>query len=196
MIRLALIRHGHTDWNRAGRIQGRSDIPLDDDARQGLAELTLPTPWNTARLWSSPLERAVETARLIDGRAPDTAPQLTEMNWGDWEGQRGVDLLVQDDSGFRHIEDWGWDYQPPNGESPRQVWNRLRPWLETRAEDAVLVCHIGVMRVILARAMGWDFSGPPPFQVKRNRLYVVQVDGNTLRAEPPPIRLPDRGSAR
>ena len=97
MIRLALIRHGHTGWNRAGRIQGRSDIPLDDDARQGLAELTLPAPWDTARLWSSPLERAVETARLIGSRAPDTAPRLTEMNWGDWEGQRGVDLLAQDD---------------------------------------------------------------------------------------------------
>ncbi|MEY8837705.1 histidine phosphatase family protein, partial [Cribrihabitans sp. XS_ASV171] len=62
MSRLALLRHGHTEWNRAGRIQGRSDIPLDAEARAGLAGLALPDPWNRGELWSSPLARAVETA--------------------------------------------------------------------------------------------------------------------------------------
>ena len=43
MTRLALLRHGHTAWNRAGRIQGRSDIALDADARKSLADLCLPS---------------------------------------------------------------------------------------------------------------------------------------------------------
>ena len=64
MIRLALLRHGHTPWNRAGRIQGRSDIALDEDARTELAAQTLPTPWDKAELWASPLMRAAETAEL------------------------------------------------------------------------------------------------------------------------------------
>ena len=42
MTRLALMRHGHTSWNRAHRIQGRSDIPLDDEARDSLSALQLP----------------------------------------------------------------------------------------------------------------------------------------------------------
>ena len=42
MPRLALLRHGHTDWNRAGRIHGRTDVPLDDEARADLAGLSLP----------------------------------------------------------------------------------------------------------------------------------------------------------
>ena len=67
MSRLALLRHGHTHWNRAGRIQGRSDIPLDDDARAELTGYELPAPWNKAALWSSPLQRASETARLVAG---------------------------------------------------------------------------------------------------------------------------------
>ncbi|MDK3019007.1 histidine phosphatase family protein [Pseudodonghicola flavimaris] len=189
MIRLALLRHGHTGWNRQGRIQGASDIPLDDEARASLAALRLPGAWAGAELWSSPLERAAETARLVAGRAPRLVPELMEMNWGAWEGQRGLDLLASPDSGFRHIEDWGWDYRAPGGESPRDLWTRLRPWLATLDRDAVAVCHIGVMRVLLARAHGWDFDGPAPFRIKRNRLYLLQVSGDRLIPEGEPIRL-------
>jgi len=189
MIRLALLRHGHTSWNRAGRIQGRSDIPLDDQARADLAEFALPAPWNRAAIWSSPLGRAAETARIVSGRDPKTAPELTEMNWGDWEGLRGVDLERDPDSGFRHIEDWGWAYHAPKGESPADVWARLQRWLFRLEEDTVAVCHIGIMRVLLARAHGWDFAGPAPFRIKRNRLFTLQIDGDDLSADPEPTRL-------
>ena len=189
MIRLALLRHGHTAWNRAGQIQGRSDIPLDDQARAELGEFTLPPPWDKADLWSSPLERAAETARIVAGRTPSTAPELTEMFWGDWEGLRGVDLASDPNSGFRHIEDWGWEYRPPNGESPGDVWARLRPWVARLQKDTVAVCHIGIMRVLLARAHGWDFAGEAPFRIKRNRLFVLQINGDTMTPEPEPIRL-------
>ncbi|GAB4534445.1 MAG: histidine phosphatase family protein [Ruegeria sp.] len=187
MTRLALLRHGHTAWNRAGRIQGRSDIPLDDDARAQLSGLRLPPPWDKADLWSSPLSRATETAQLVTGRAPRTNPALTEMDWGDWEGKRGLDLIADTDSGYRHIEDWSWDYRPPGGESPAELWARLEPWLAGLQTDAVAVCHIGIMRVILARAWGWEFAGPAPFRIKRNRLYVVDLD--RMQPEPEPVRL-------
>lgn len=196
MIRLALLRHGHTDWNRQGRIQGASDIPLDDEARAGLAALRLPGDWATAKLWSSPLKRAAETAELVARRAPRLAPELIEMNWGDWEGQRGLDLLATPGSGFRHIEDWGWDYHAPGGETPRDLWTRLKPWLARLDRDALAVCHIGVMRVLLACAHGWDFAGPAPFKIKRNRLYVLRLEGETLTPEGEPIRLiPAEGAA-
>lgn len=189
MTRLALLRHGHTDWNRAGRIQGRTDIPLDDQARTDLARFMLPPPWDMADLWSSPLGRAAETAHIVAGRSPRTAPALTEMDWGDWEGRRGVDLLAEADSGFRHIEDWGWDWHPPGGESPADVWARLQPWLLGLTRDTVAVCHIGIMRVLLARAHGWDFDGPAPFKVKRNRLYLLTVDGDRMAADLDPLPL-------
>ncbi|MCF6234003.1 MAG: histidine phosphatase family protein [Rhodobacteraceae bacterium] len=192
MIRLALLRHGHTPWNRAGRIQGRSDIALDDDARVGLAGFALPAPWNTAQLWSSPLSRAFETAQIVGGCAPQTAPELTEMNWGDWEGLRGLDLIEDPTVGFRHIEEWGWDYRAPNGESPREVWGRLQPWLDQLDTDCVAVCHIGVMRALLACAHGWDFNGPAPFDIKRNRLYILRLQQGNLCPEPEPLRLTRR----
>jgi len=192
MTRLALLRHGHTPWNRAGRIQGRSDIALDVEARNTLASLRLPGDWQNAQLWSSPLLRASETAQLVAGRDAENAAELIEMDWGDWEGQKGVDLKSDPSSGFRDIEDWGWHYSPPNGESPAEVWSRLEIWLAGLQSTCVAVCHIGVMRVILARATGWDFAGPAPFQIKRNRLYVLDLNPALTVSDPFVVRLEAR----
>jgi probable phosphoglycerate mutase len=189
LTRLALLRHGHTAWNRAGRIQGRTDVDLDADARAQLSCLRLPDPWGLADLWSSPLLRAYETAKLVSGRTPKTDPALLEMNWGDWEGKTGAALRDNPNSGFCDIEDWGWNYTPPNGESPATLRNRLVPWAEGLKHDAVAVCHIGVMRVLIAHAMGWNFSGPAPFQIKRNRLYILLIGLDGWSADPVPVRL-------
>ncbi|MCR8827763.1 histidine phosphatase family protein [Pseudosulfitobacter koreensis] len=192
MIRLALLRHGHTAWNRAHRIQGRTDIALDDDAIAGLRALRLPAPWDDAQLWSSPLQRAVQTAELLTGHAPLTDPALMEMDWGAWEGQRGADLRADPDSGFRDIEDWGWSYAPPGGESPAELRARLVPWANALTRDSVAVCHIGVMRVLLAHATGWNFDGPAPFSIKRNRLYMINISGADWTYDGTPIRLEAR----
>ncbi|MFK7751135.1 MAG: histidine phosphatase family protein [Sedimentitalea sp.] len=195
MIRLALLRHGVTPWNRAGRIQGRSDIALEDTARADLALLRLPAPWDRAALWSSPLKRAAQTAQLVGQRTARLDPALLEMNWGDWEGLRGKDLEADPASGFAAIEHWGWSYRPPGGESPQDVAHRLDPWLNRLQENAVAVCHIGVMRVLLARAHGWNFAGPAPFAIKRNRLYCLTWDGSELTPEGDPVRLTPGGPA-
>ncbi|CAO3410957.1 histidine phosphatase family protein [Azospirillum largimobile] len=218
MIRLAFLRHGITAWNREGRIQGRTDIPLDPEGRERLSRLTLPEAWRDATLHASPLSRAVETARLLgNGRPVHTDPRLIEMDWGAWEGLRGLDLRADPASGYRDIEEWGWDFRPPGGESPADLRDRLTDWLKsplppgervrvrgTHGEDSrdshalhpphpdplsggereshLVVTHIGVIRVALALAWGWDFRGPPPVPVKRDRLYAMTLaaDG-TLR---------------
>ena len=192
MIRLALLRHGHTAWNRAHRIQGRTDIPLDDQAVADLDALRLPAPWDGAQLWSSPLQRAAHTAELVAGRPPLTDPALMEMDWGDWEGQHGADLRADPASGFRDIEDWGWDYAPPGGESPAQLRARLVPWANALTRDSVAVCHIGVMRVLLAQATGWGFDGPAPFAVKRNRLFIINISDGVWSFDGAPVRLEAR----
>ncbi len=192
MTKLALIRHGHTLWNRAGRIQGRTDIALDPDAVTELSGYKLPADWADANLVSSPLMRAAQTAEIIAGRKPELEDTLIEMNWGDWEGLRGVDLKLDPNSGFRDIEYWGWNYRPPNGESPQDVWNRIEPWVMELANDTIAVCHIGIMRMILAKAIGWDFDGPAPFKIKRNRLYVVELDKGLHMVGDEPVRLEKR----
>ncbi|MFY0616329.1 histidine phosphatase family protein [Shimia sp.] len=195
MIRFSMMRHGHTAWNRAHQIQGRTDIPLDDQARKDLSEFALPEGWEEADLYASPLSRARETAKIVAGRDPHVVDALIEMDWGKWEGKKGVDLKADPNSGFRDIEAWGWDYRPPAGESPREVWARVAPWLFSLQSDTIAVCHIGTMRMVLAKAYGWDFMGPAPFAVKRNRLFVVEIQGHEIKiADPSIVRLKRRGS--
>lgn len=189
MTQLALIRHGHTVWNREGRIQGRQDIPLDSGSVAELAEYRLPEEWRHAALVSSPLKRAVQTAELLTDRTPIVEPALIEMDFGDWEGQRSVDLGADPGSGFRHLPDWGWHYQPANGESPAQVWSRLAPWIDSLSEDTVAVCHIGVMRALLAVAYDWPFKGNAPFTIKRNSLYCLEITDTISPATPLRVRL-------
>jgi len=191
MIRLAFLRHGITAWNREGRIQGRTDIPLDPEGRDRLARLTLPPDWRDATLHASPLSRAIETARILGNNRPvHTDPRLIEMDWGAWEGQRGHDLRADPASGYRDLEHWGWDFRPPGGESPADVRDRLIGWLKDLVGEGgphqLVVTHIGVIRVALALAWGWDFRGPPPVPVKRDRLYaMVLADDGTLHPAGP-----------
>ena len=115
MIKLALLRHGHTPWNREGRIQGRTDIALDPEAAEQLSKLALPDSWAHADVWSSPLKRAAQTAQIVTRQTPKTSLALTEMDWGDWEGQHGKDLKADPQSGFKDIEDWSWSFAPRGG---------------------------------------------------------------------------------
>ncbi|MCV6586744.1 MAG: histidine phosphatase family protein, partial [Marinibacterium sp.] len=79
--------------------------------------------------------------------------------------------------------------RPPGGESPAELRARLAPWLSGLTRDAVAVCHIGIMRILMAQATGWNFDGPAPFQIKRNRLFVLEISGAGLSAWPEPVRL-------
>ena len=194
MIRLAVIRHGRTEWNRDGKIQGHRDIPLEPEAIAELASYRLPSDWQDAALVSSPLNRAQHTAELITQRKPRIEPALIEMDYGDWEGQRSIDLGADPDSGFRHLPEWGWDYQPPNGESPAHVRDRLAPWVASLREDTIAVCHIGVVRVLLAVAHDWPFKGTPPFTIKRNSLYCMEVTDTLKPIDPLRVRLVSRDS--
>ncbi|MEL6283575.1 MAG: histidine phosphatase family protein [Pseudomonadota bacterium] len=196
---LALLRHGRTAWNRAHRLQGRTDVPLDEEGRLEVSRLRLPPDWRDARIVSSPLERAIETAELL---APETVvsvePRLTELDFGDWEGRQGAKLKANPDSGFRDIEHWGWGFRPPNGESLTELRDRVSAYLRevARSTTPVLaVCHINVMRVVLALAHGWDFDGPPPFQIKRGRLYPLRLEADgTPRPDGPAVRLHREGA--
>jgi len=193
-MKLALLRRGRTDWNAAGRLQGRTHIPISEDERANLSGLSLPPDWRDAAILSSPLSRARETAEILTEAPVETDPALIEIDLGAWEGKRGVDLLADPDSGYRHVEEWGWDGGPARvgGESPRALLARITPVLENLSQDTLIVCHINIMRVLLAKAYDWHFDGEMPFRIKRNRLYILHRDGTSWHAESEPVRLVPR----
>ena len=178
-MRLVLIRHGATEWNLNKRIQGHTDIPLSDRGRKALLGLSLPTDLDITRWYSSPLIRAVDSAQLLDIKAPRIEPALIEMNWGDWEGEILKPLRRRLGDEMRHNEARGLDFRPPGGESPREVQQRLQPWLNKIAEDGIdvgAVVHKGIIRCIYAMATGWDMRGESPVDFAWDALHLFQLD--------------------
>ena len=190
MTQVALIRHYPTPWNKEQRLQGRSDIPLSDEARETLRTLALPAPWDQARIIASPLCRAVETAEILAGGRPvETDERLVELSWGEWEGRTASELFADPGADFRPTHEWGPDTKAPGGESGNEAWDRVRPALAELATGPgpiLLVMHKALMRLILGYAHNW--AGAP--EIKRGRLYEVTLRGTGLPRNPqPPVRL-------
>jgi probable phosphoglycerate mutase len=150
----ALVRHGQTDWNAQRRLQGATDIPLNDvgrgQARDAVANLS-GHQWDT--VVSSPLSRAAETANLIaEGLGLSVArhvPELTERSFGLAEGlQAGPDLeALRIPGGFQ------------GAESEEEAAVRGLTALEALAEEfrgrrVLVVAHGTLLRVSLSRAIG------------------------------------------
>ncbi len=168
---LLLIRHGRTVWNEQGRIQGRRDLPLSDRGRAEVEGWRLPEAAQAALWICSPLLRARQTAALLHGAAVASEPRLIETDWGDWEGLTLAQMRAAGGAGMAENESKGLDFQPPGGESPRRVQERLAPLLKElarRGEDVVAVTHKGVIRAIYALASGWDMRERPKVALRRD----------------------------
>ncbi|HVJ41180.1 MAG TPA: histidine phosphatase family protein [Dongiaceae bacterium] len=173
MTELIVIRHAPTPWNRAKRLQGRSNIALDDEGR-ALAARWRPAAqaWEAWQILSSPLQRARETAALLfPGRPVRVDPRLIEMDFGTWEGKTLRDLRAMPGGDAAQRELLGLDFHAPGGESPRQVQARLQPLLLDLAaagRETVAVAHKAVLRALYAQAAGWDMTAKPPQKIHAN----------------------------
>lgn len=191
MIRLVLLRHAPTGWNADRRLQGRADPPLSEAGRAVFANARLPALFRQRSWFASPLRRARETASML-GLDAAIEPALIEMDWGAYEGRTLAELQAEHGTAFAENEARGLDFQPPGGESPRQVQERLLPWLRRLASenaDAGAITHKGVIRAILAQAHGWPMIGKPPVKLDWRRLHEFRIadDG---RAEPLAMNIP------
>ena len=161
-------------------MQGRRDIPLSERGRAQARTWRVPAELAQHASWvSSPLSRAVETAELLTGRTVERESALIEMDWGDWEGSTLDELRHAHGAAFAQNEARGLDFRAPGGESPREVRERLQPWLgrvATSAVPVVAVTHLGVLRVIVAAATGWDMTGKPPIRLKSDAIHSFSVD--------------------
>ena len=159
------IRHGETDWNVAGRLQGRRDIPLNERGRaQGihcgdiLRDLFAQRGRDPADLdyVSSPLGRArqtMELARTALGLVPEgyeVSQQLAEISFGDWEGFTIAQLHKHDPQGIAAREHDKWHFLPPGGESYEMMSARMREWYANLTRDTVATAHGGTARGLMA----------------------------------------------
>ncbi|MGI5131730.1 histidine phosphatase family protein [Pseudonocardia sp. CA-107938] len=156
MRRLVLLRHGQTEHNVAGRMQGHVDSVLTELGREQAAAVA-PTVAGLRpdRLVSSDLSRAVDTAELISaatGLPLKLDPRLRETHLGEWQGLTVDDIEAAWPGAIAH---WRADpeWAPPGGESRLEVVRRSRPVVEELDEElaggpdttVVLVAHGGLI---------------------------------------------------
>jgi probable phosphoglycerate mutase len=178
-VGVCLVRHALTSWNEEGRIQGRQDIPLSPAGVRQVADWRLPPGFETARCCSSPLTRACQTASLLGFQDFATDDRLMEMHWGKFEGSRIDELRGRYGLGFRGIERMGLDFRPPDGETPREVADRLRRCFEGIAAggtDHVLVAHKGILRAALVLATAWDMRAPSSIIYDPERALILHLE--------------------
>lgn len=173
--RTALVRHGETDWNRDGRLQGRTDIPLNDTGRaQALALAGQLAGQGWAAITSSPLSRARETAQIIaDVLELELLPaqdDLVERNFGDAEGGNLAELTARYPHGERPGQE---TWEEVTGRGAAAV-RRLRA--EHGDDPLIVVAHGTFLRATVHGLTGLELP-----RMANATSVVVEGAGNDWR---------------
>ena len=145
---MLLVRHGETEWSRAGRHTGRTDLPLTEQGeRQARAVGEALRGRHFALVLSSPLRRARETARLA-GFEPELRDDLAEWDYGEYDGLTTPEIREQ-------VPDWTiWRYGALGGESVAQLAERADRVVADLLGvdgDVLVFSHGHFLRVLTAR---------------------------------------------
>ncbi|WP_298962054.1 histidine phosphatase family protein [uncultured Methylobacterium sp.] len=184
---LYFVRHGETEWNAQGRLQGQRDTPLNargigqaaeagrrlgylvGEGRDGLAYV------------ASPLERTrhtmegLRTALGLDPAAYATDPRLVEIGFGAWEGLTWGDLRRDDPGRMAERDRDRWHYRPPGeeAESYEMVLARIRPVLDGLTGPTVMVAHGGVARAVMVGLGLVSREEAPHLEILQGRVLVL-----------------------
>jgi len=159
---LLILRHGETEWNLAGRMQGEMDSPLTATGRaQAGAQQRILTRfgidgWN---VWSSPQGRAAATARIALGtRADDvrTDPRLSEITMGEWTGLQRSAIAAAAPHLFESEMDLIWYDHAPGGEGIEALFARTGAFLAELKVPGVIVTHGITSRMLRCHALGLE----------------------------------------
>jgi probable phosphoglycerate mutase len=188
------IRHGETEWNADGRLQGNQDIPLNDLGREQaanaggiLADLFACDGRSEQSLAfiASPLGRARSTMELVRGtlklppRDYAVDDRLREIGYGQWEGSTLAQMQASDPEVFARRQADKWTVSPPGGESYASVQARMSEWYRELAADTVAVAHGGTARALMV-VLGLETpDSVADLTIEQGAVYVFGEGGLT-----------------
>ncbi|MDD7911205.1 MULTISPECIES: histidine phosphatase family protein [Pseudovibrio] len=188
---IIFIRHGQTDWNAEGRMQGQQDIPLNDTGREqarrngrelkgflqreGLSHADF-------EIISSPMLRTRQTMDLVleemelEANAYALDDRLKEITFGAMEGKTIPEIKAVNPelAEARKADKWG--FVPPEGESYKMLSYRIEGWLMSCSKPMIIVSHGGVMRVLRGLLLGYPTTEIPTLEVPQDQ-FLVWRDG-------------------
>lgn len=171
-------RHGETDWNVEKRIQGTTDIPLNENGilqAKKLAELLVEQQLPIKKVYTSPQKRAEETARIAAdamGAACIAIDELREMDLGQWEGSNWEVIEGENSEVYRAWIKNKRYVHTPGGESYNELLKRTLDAaayiLANETEDVLVVSHSAVIMVLRCYITGMAFEKMPGGMKLRN----------------------------
>jgi broad specificity phosphatase PhoE len=168
------VRHGQTDWNVIGRLQGQSDIPLNEKGRTQAAQLAEKlSSISFDACYASDLQRAAETAEILNRMRTipiELDPRLRERNFGPWEGLPASEFEAKVDR----------DQPLPTIEADDAILKRVLPLLGKIADKhphstILVVTHGGVMRSLIASLLPFKCSSLFDIQVENMGVLKLAV---------------------
>lgn len=185
---LYIIRHGETIWNRDGRFQGSTDIPLSEMGRaqaRRVAKVLADKPLDA--VYSSPLCRALVTAEAVaekHGLAVRIVDDLQEINVGQWSGKTWTEIKkLWPELEKRWSQDPMTSDPPPGGEVYQEFQQRCLKALDEIAaahqdsEKVAVVCHGGVIKTVMVALLGMPWN-------TRGKIYTLNCSITRMRWQP------------
>jgi probable phosphoglycerate mutase len=174
-VHVFLARHGETEWSKAGKHTGRTDIPLSPAGEEAARKLGARLRGRSfAAVFASPLQRARKTCELAGfGAAARIQPELLEWDYGDYEGLRSAEIRARKPD-WRLFRDGC-----PGGESPADVSariDRILPLLRGAGGDVIVFSHGHLLRMLMDRWMVLAPTDAARFSLDPASLSVLGTD--------------------
>lgn len=186
--RLYFLRHGETDWNLAHRLQGDTDIGLNDTGRRQARRhaqvmANLGEDWAGFDFAVSPMLRTRETFEIMRGELgidvePRLDTRLREGSFGRWEGWTWAEVIEREPDNHAIWIAECWDRAPHGGETYGSVAERVREWAKDMARPTVVVSHGGVSRALRAIYQGLERRNLASLKVSQKRF--MRLDGGAV----------------
>jgi broad specificity phosphatase PhoE len=203
MTKLLIVRHGETEWNAAGRVQGHDDIPLNEQGRAQVtatAEALRETP--VAAAYASDLERAAETGRILaapHGLEVVVTPCLRERCWGTWEGRTMAEIEEIDAAMAGRWRNHEW-VNPEMAEEYEALQDRVvvevRRIAEAHDGETVLIAtHGGAVKVLVAWVLGAPLGSHGAMRINNASVTTILVRSGHYVLDSYNVRIPAAGVA-
>jgi len=189
-MRLILVRHGETDWNREYRVQGHSDIPLNEAGRaQAEAIARALKDKSVEVIYTSPQQRALGTAQAInrfhqvDLIALDG---LKELDVGDLDGLHSPDMKTKYPDFFQIWTTDATSTRPPGGESlpelQDRVWGSVQSILEENHPDSVIiVSHFFALLTLLCKVLDLSLSEFRRLSISVGSISILELTEDKVK---------------
>jgi probable phosphoglycerate mutase len=185
-MKLFLIRHGQTDWNIEGKIQGSVDIELNETGIKQAEELShkvLVAGYKFSKIYSSPQKRAFKTAEILSEATKVDYISITgleEINLGEWEGLSWTEVKEKYPTEY---EEWYINRRytkPPKGEAYEDMLQRvlksIYKIINENSEDVVIVTHSAVIMCIQCYMTNTPFNEMMKFKADNTSITEINSD--------------------